>query len=149
MLLTFQNIYNLAPDKDAFSRAKKQAHTRKWKDLQSNGALTWGESKSSGASYYKTIFDNTHPEKAVFHCSCPSRKRPCKHSIALALLLLEQSGAFRITEGTSDWVKELIVKKSAPLLLSKKPQKLTANALNIVSKLAKNVCNKWLLVCKN
>jgi len=108
MLLTFQNIYNLASDKDAFARAKKHAHTRKWKNLQSNGKLTWGESKSSGAAYYKTIFDNTHPEKAVFHCTCPSRKRPCKHSIGLALLLLEQSGAFQIIEGTSDWAKELI-----------------------------------------
>jgi hypothetical protein len=114
MLVTFQNIYNLASDKDAFARAKKHAHTRKWKNLQSNGKLTWGESKSSGASFYKTIFDNTHPEKAIFHCTCPSRKRPCKHSIALALLLLEQSGAFHIIEGTSDWAKDLIAKKSAP-----------------------------------
>lgn len=114
MLLTFQNIYNLAPDKDAFSRAKKQAHTKKWRNLESNGKLTWGESKSSGTSFYKTIFDNTHPEKATFHCTCPSRKRPCKHSIALALLLLEQSGAFRIIEGTNDWVKDVIAKKNAP-----------------------------------
>lgn len=114
MLLTLENIYNLDANKETFARAKKIATTRRWRDLQTNGKQTWGQCKSSGAAYYTTVADNTNPEKISFICTCPSRHNPCKHSIALAFLLVEQSGAFRITEGVSERVKELTAKKNAP-----------------------------------
>lgn len=114
MLLSPADIYNLAPDKAAYGRAKKSANARKWRNLASTGKLTWGECKSSGAAYYKVVIDVTHPEKHKFYCNCPSRQKPCKHSIALAILVSEQSGAFRIAEGIPVEIKELLAKKNAP-----------------------------------
>lgn len=110
-MLDYEDIFRLAPDKDSFERAKKQASARKWRDLQSNGTITWGNSKSSGATYYKTLLDTRRPGNPRFICNCPSRKKPCKHGLALAMLLHHQSGAFRITEGAPDWVAEMLLKE--------------------------------------
>ena len=114
MLLSPAEIYNLARDKAAYTRAKKSASARKWRDLASTGKITWGECKSSAAAYYKVIIDASNSEKHKFYCNCPSRQKPCKHSIALAILVSEQSGAFRIAEGIPAEVREILEKKNAP-----------------------------------
>ncbi len=65
--------------------------------------MVWGACKSRGVNYYKTIF---HSKKQVFKCTCPSRKYPCKHGLALAFLLIEQPDGFRVTTDTPTWVNE-------------------------------------------
>jgi len=46
------------------------------------GAL-WGECAGSAAVPYRTMVDLSGP---AYRCSCPSRKFPCKHALALLLL---------------------------------------------------------------
>lgn len=50
-------------------------------------AAVWGECRGSAATPYRTAVDLSGP---AYQCSCPSRKFPCKH--ALALLLLSADG---------------------------------------------------------
>jgi hypothetical protein len=50
--------------------------------------VLWGECKGSAARPYQAAVDLSGP---AYKCSCPSRKIPCKH--ALALLLLWSAGA--------------------------------------------------------
>ena len=52
------------------------------------GDGVWGECQGSAAAPYRTAVDLSGP---AYRCSCPSRKFPCKH--ALALLLLWSDGA--------------------------------------------------------
>jgi hypothetical protein len=46
------------------------------------GAL-WGECRGSSAAPYRAAVDLSGP---AYRCSCPSRKVPCKHALALLLL---------------------------------------------------------------
>ena len=47
-----------------------------------SGAALWGECRGSAATPYRTVVDSAGP---AWKCSCPSRKLPCKHVLALML----------------------------------------------------------------
>ncbi|MFC6750247.1 SWIM zinc finger family protein [Deinococcus aquaticus] len=51
----------------------------------------WGECQGSGQTPYLTGVDLSGP---AFRCSCPSRKFPCKHALALLLLHATHTGQF-------------------------------------------------------
>ena len=92
-------------DRTLYGRAKKMASSRRWRTLESDGNITWGEARSRSTRWYKSAIDlSKTPVKT--YCNCPSRYKPCKHTLALVLLLQNQSGAFRITEHQPAWVKE-------------------------------------------
>lgn len=109
MLLTEENILTLAPSGTAIEKAKPFAKSKKWRNLQTNEKVIWGECKSSGATYYKTVF---HLQKHQFHCNCPSRVfskenrgKLCKHVLALGMLFLDNPNAFKfIPKSPPDWV---------------------------------------------
>lgn len=88
-----EQIQDIAPDTKSVTAARKIAKPAKWKRMgrQSNDAV-WGVSLGSKGDHYAT-FVTSDPTK--FGCTCPSRKRPCKH--VLALLLLEHD-AFEFEE---------------------------------------------------
>ncbi|HXL90644.1 MAG TPA: SWIM zinc finger family protein [Streptosporangiaceae bacterium] len=87
-----------APDASSQRSARPLAAERSW--LITGAAepeALWGECKGSAAAPYRTAVDLTGPR---YKCSCPSRKFPCKH--ALALMLLWSAG--RVEQGTPpDW----------------------------------------------
>ncbi|HEV3120399.1 MAG TPA: DUF5691 domain-containing protein [Isosphaeraceae bacterium] len=93
-------ILGMAPDAGAAKAGRELAVTRKWVKLGCAPNLLWGECQGSGASPYQTKIDVTEP---AFNCSCPSRKFPCKHSLGLFLLWVEQPGAFG-QEEPPQWV---------------------------------------------
>lgn len=99
----FNSILSLAPDTISLEKAKPLATTRKWRNLGGTEKVVWGECKSGGATYYKTLLK---PEGPVFNCNCPSRKYPCKHSLALLMIFVQNSDAFKISEDLPDWVFE-------------------------------------------
>ena len=73
----------------------------------------WGECQGSAARAYETVVDLTGP---AYRCSCPSRKAPCKH--ALALLLRWSDGA--VPEGprpagAADWLESRRARAEAAL----------------------------------
>ncbi len=46
-------------------------------------AALWGECRGNASAPYLTVIDLSGP---AYRCSCPSRKFPCKHALALLLL---------------------------------------------------------------
>jgi hypothetical protein len=104
---TSEQIMALAPDANSIKAAKDLATTRKWGNLGSDQQSIWGECQGSGKNPYQTRIDLNTP---AFKCSCPSRKFPCKHALALFLLLAEQSKSFTQTN-PPDWVTDWLTKR--------------------------------------
>jgi hypothetical protein len=96
--LTTEQVLALAPDAPSAKAGSALATARKWATLgcDAEGRMGWGECQGSGAKPYQTQADLSEP---AFRCSCPSRKFPCKHSLALLLLLAAEPGKF----GTGEW----------------------------------------------
>jgi hypothetical protein len=100
---TVDKINSLAPDAASASAAKKLIKPSIWPSLGYDGEFIWGECQGSGKDPYRTQIDIR--EQPAFKCSCPSQKFPCKHSLALFLLLASQEKVFTQKEAP-DWVKE-------------------------------------------
>jgi hypothetical protein len=79
--LTEHEVAGLAPDPATLSRAMKLADVGAWSALASGDGAACGQCQGS------RLYDVTVSlDDGVGSCSCPSRKAPCKHVIALALL---------------------------------------------------------------
>jgi SWIM zinc finger len=94
--LTAEQVLALAPDASVGAAASRLSTRQPWHGLgRSEGAL-WGECQ--GGALYRTQVSLGDLGSA---CTCPSRKRPCKH--ALALMLLAAAG--EVPEAPEpDWV---------------------------------------------
>ncbi len=90
---SIQRVEQLAPDPASFKAAQGAAKPAKWANLGRDARLVWGECQGSGANPYQVRADLLD---VTYKCSCPSRKLPCKHTLALLLLLAGGS----IKEGT-------------------------------------------------
>ena len=84
MSLTTNKITELAPDQASLNAAHKLMKPGKWPTLAQHGDLVWGECQGSGANPYRTVFDRSN---AGYKCTCPSRKFPCKHVLAVEIIL--------------------------------------------------------------
>ncbi len=83
------------------------ANPAKWAALGRNKRSVWGECQ--GSALYRTQADLTGP---AFHCSCPSRKFPCKHGLGL-LLILANSPKYVPEAAPPNWVEEWIKRRDA------------------------------------
>ncbi len=99
---TSDQVLKLAPDASAARSGRDLASVRRWAALGCNEEACWGECQGSGSSPYQTQIDLRGP---AFRCSCPSRKFPCKHGLALFLLYAENQIAFAACEPPA-WVLE-------------------------------------------
>ncbi|MDQ2814689.1 MAG: SWIM zinc finger domain-containing protein, partial [Actinomycetota bacterium] len=85
----------LAPDAASQRIAQALAVAGSWPLTgASEAGELWGECRGSAAAPYRAAVDLAGP---AYHCSCPSRKFPCKH--ALALLLRWADGAVSDSPG--------------------------------------------------
>jgi hypothetical protein len=104
MSLTTENIKELAPDQASLNAANKLMKPNKWPTLAQQGDLVWGECQGSGANPYRTVFDSLN---VGYKCTCPSRKFPCKHVLALMWIYVEDSDRFgdaEVPPWVSDWL---------------------------------------------
>lgn len=76
-----EEIFALCPDQRSISAAKKTARTRHWSGKGRAGELAWGT--CAGSQRYRVAVDLG---RGLTRCECQSRKRPCKHAVALMLL---------------------------------------------------------------
>ncbi|HEY5822075.1 MAG TPA: SWIM zinc finger family protein, partial [Propionibacteriaceae bacterium] len=95
-----EQVLALAPDAGSVSAALEQTRPGRWSDLGarpspgsgpstgSGSGAVWGSCRGSGQTPYRTVVELNSPP--AYSCTCPSRKIPCKH--ALALLLLWSAG---------------------------------------------------------
>ena len=102
MLLSSEAVLALAPDGASAKSARELVVPSKWPLLGAHELAVWGECQGSGAKPYQTQVDLSGP---AFRCSCPSRKFPCKHGLALLLLRAQNAAAFTSTV-TPTWVSE-------------------------------------------
>lgn len=100
----------MAPDGAAALSARKIAKTSLWRALGANQRAFWGEFQ--GSSLYQTRV--ALPNLAT-KCTCPSRKLPCKHGLALLFLMADAESAFPLVpeENEPEWVKSWLSKQSA------------------------------------
>ncbi len=106
---TTEQILALAPDPASAKAGQGLARAAKWITLGRAGRSLWGECQGSGKLPYRTQADLSGP---AFHCTCPSRKFPCKHGLGLALILASNVGQVPECEPPA-WVSEWIAKRDA------------------------------------
>ncbi|QRP63913.1 SWIM zinc finger family protein [Rhodanobacter sp. FDAARGOS 1247] len=106
--LTRDQVLALAPDSASAKAAGGLLGDGQWPSLGVDGEALWGECKGSGARPYQTQVDLS---ALVTRCSCPSRKFPCKH--ALALLLMHAQGQPRLATPSEPpaWVSEWLASR--------------------------------------
>ncbi len=105
--LTAAQVLALAPDPASARAGQSLAGPAKWSAPGRNTRSVWGECQ--GSALYRTQVDLGGP---AFHCSCPSRKFPCKHGLGLLLLLA--TAPVRVPEATPPaWVEAWIAKRDA------------------------------------
>jgi hypothetical protein len=83
MNLSKEEINALATDEQTALRGQKLANVNKWTVLGYKDNVLWGECPGSAADAYLVIADINGP---TFSCSCPVRKLPCKHCMALMFM---------------------------------------------------------------
>src|SRR5215207_7589452 len=107
-ILTSEQILALAPDAASARAGAALATGRKWTRLGGDGRAVWGECLGSGARPYQTRADLAD---LAAKCSCPSRKFPCKHGLALLLLLTTEPELFTAGEPPA-WVSEWLASRT-------------------------------------
>ena len=78
-----QRVLSLAPDRASIAAAVALAGTRTWRDVGTDSMGLWGCCAGGAGQLYETVIDLA--SSPAYACSCPSRKVPCKHALALLL----------------------------------------------------------------
>ncbi len=102
--ITSEQVLALAPDAASAKAGAALATPRKWAGTgrDETGVIVWGACQGSGAKPYQVQVDLGAP---AFHCSCPSRKFPCKHALGVLLLLVAMPDHVP-TSAVPPWVRE-------------------------------------------
>jgi len=123
-LLTSEAVLALAPDAASAKAAHGLVRPSQWPLLGASDVAVWGECQGSGAKPYQTQVDLAGP---AFRCSCPSRKFPCKHGLALLLLRTQQPAAFTAADAPA-WVTEWLGSRAEKAEKKAEKQQQTAEA---------------------
>jgi hypothetical protein len=102
--INVQAVEQLAVDQASLKAAAGLAKPGKWSGVGAShdDALIWGECAGSGANPYRVMADLRDLGNK---CTCPSRKFPCKHGLALLWLRAEAIVPFAVGE-TPEWVSD-------------------------------------------
>ncbi len=103
---TAETVEALAPDAASVTAARKLARPAPWSATGHDERAVWGLCKGSGAQPYQAQVDLSGP---AYKCSCPSRKFPCKHALALLLLF---AGGDVGAGSPPEWVGEWLASRS-------------------------------------
>src|SRR6478609_1137493 len=111
---TQKAVEDAAPDASSLTAARKLAIPGPWSQTGSTDTLLWGKCQGSGKTPYQVSIDLTGP---AYRCSCPSRKFPCKHALALLLLWVDGRGTIPDAADAAvfagDWAAQRAAKAAA------------------------------------
>lgn len=127
----------LAPDAASSKAGLGLASASKWLEFYQHEQSVWGLCLGSGKEAYRTQVDLSEP---AFRCSCPSRKFPCKHCLALLLLLARTPEAFSVAT-PPDWVVEWLAvrnERAAKQVLKQASQHLETAPMDSLTEVAAN-----------
>jgi hypothetical protein len=103
MVLSLAKIEALAPDQAAREAARKLLEPATWPTLACDeSGLVWGA--------YRVVVSEVD---AGYKCTCPSRKFPCKHSLALMWMRAEGKAAFA-SATPPQWVNDWLSRRRGP-----------------------------------
>lgn len=104
MPLTRERIESMAPDQASLSAALKLQKPSAWPLLAAtaDAAILWGECQGSGSQPYRVV---VAPDEAAYKCTCPSRKFPCKHVLAVLWMRVETPARF-VANDAPPWVQD-------------------------------------------
>ena len=107
--LTKDKIEQLAPDQASLGAALKLMKPASWPMLarEADASLLWGECQGSGAVPYRVIVS---PADVGYKCTCPSRKFPCKHVLAIMWMHCEKPERFE-PGASPDWVQDWLSRR--------------------------------------
>ena len=112
---TVDEVLGLAPDGSSAGAARRLSLSAVWSQAGSSGSLVWGRCQGSAREPYQVTVDLTEPS---FRCTCPSRKHPCKHGLALLLLWAQGDGSVaeeaRPADFAAEWVSKLAARAPEP-----------------------------------
>lgn len=91
-----EQVIAIAPAPASIAAAEPLTTPPRWVSLGADDRALWGRCRGSGAEPYDTVVDHVG---VAWRCTCPSRKLPCKHALALLLL----------------WVRGVVPDGSAPV----------------------------------
>jgi hypothetical protein len=80
---TVEQVVAVAPGPHSVAAAEPLAAAARWSTTGADERALWGRCRGSGAEPYETTVDHV---EVAWRCTCPSRKSPCKHALALLLL---------------------------------------------------------------
>jgi hypothetical protein len=107
MPIEVSKIEELAPDQASLGAAAKLKKANLWSLLACEQSLVWGECQGSGSSPYRVICSEAD---LGYKCTCPSRKLPCKHVLALMWMRAEGTLPFK-TEPPPAWVGDWLARR--------------------------------------
>jgi hypothetical protein len=109
MSLTIAQVEALAPDQASLNAASKLLRPTSWVSIgrDQSSELIWGECQGSGSAPYRV---SATASDLGYRCTCPSRKFPCKHTLALLWRLAENPAAIPVATAP-DWVIEWVGKR--------------------------------------
>lgn len=105
MQVSHQQIRELAPDEKSMVAASKLLSTKLWHTTGLSEGAVWGI--CGGGRNYQVGVDFA---EMGFRCNCPSRKFPCKHVLALLLLLSSTPDIFSL-DSSPDWLDSWLEKR--------------------------------------
>ena len=85
-----EQVLAAAPDDSSRKSARGLTAPRNWSGLGSTDDLVWGKCQGSEKEPYQVSVDLNGP---AFRCTCPNRKFPCKHCVALLLMWAANDGS--------------------------------------------------------
>lgn len=117
MAIDLKAVEQLAVDQASLKAAAGLAKPGKWSGIGAShdAALIWGECAGSGANPYRVMADLRDMGNK---CTCPSRKFPCKHALALFWLNAEAVVPFPDAEAP-EWVTEWLGRRRSGGTVSK------------------------------
>lgn len=130
MAIDLKAVEQLATDQASLKAAAGLAKPGKWSGAGAShdSALIWGECAGSGANPYRVMADLRDLGNK---CTCPSRKFPCKHVLALLWLRAEAIIAFPPAE-TPEWVTDWLGRRR-PSTGAPKPAPASDSDKNLVA----------------
>lgn len=78
-----EQVLALAPSPSAMAAAHPLAVPARWSATGCSASAVWGRHVGSAGEPYECVIDHVAVAAA---CSCPSRRRPCKHVLGLLLM---------------------------------------------------------------
>ena len=102
---SYERLLQLAPDTGTLEQARKLFFAKRWLVLEGNGQYLWGVYETA---YGQRIEAVVRLEPPLLKCSCKSRRRPCKHALAMVLLFLNRNEVWKVKEELPDWARDLL-----------------------------------------